>query len=913
MTQGKKPFATSLGPSAQALSGDFPRVSAFRPNSVAEAVANKLVQSPIPTRANDRTAAAPAGMLINTIANKTAANVNDAENMMQLLPDLELAKQVLISSILSPNDMMSTELAFNSTADDLGEIKGALLKELSGFFKDTYKIETQMPRMLEEILFRSGAFPIAVLPESSIDDAINSNSRVSQEVFNSEFVSTHGGVQPRHYGVLGNSTAFNSDGVLNRMTFGGIEFGLEKLSSSQGDYNYDGRVANYPLYVTDNINLLKYPMIREKMREDRIQDAYAVRGIAMEARRDKMGEEADASLYRPRSFLFNPVLTIKTLSQLDKPTVGHPMTMNLPTESIIPIHVPSSPSEHVGYFIVQDRYGSPVRVAQTHDYFADLNLQATSIREMSGQLLAQTRRASEGRKPANEFLVEQAVQMYTEVIEADLKSRLQNGLLGEEVTISKPTEIYRVMFARACQGMLTQLVFVPTSLMTYMAFDYNDFGVGRSLVEATKILGSIRAMLLFANTMSAIKNSVNHVELGIELDPADPDPDRTVEFMVHEFAKTRMAAYPIGAANPLDIINYLQNAGIQVTTSGHPGYPETKVSIEDKGANRVKVDTELSDELMRRHLMALGMAPETVEMSMNVDFAAQVISSNVLLAKRAMLYQQQFCAFLSDHITKYTVNSQILMDKLRKIIEDNREQVPILKNPKLGVDKVILYFLSTIELSLPKPDLSQLEMQQTAFENYSKALDTVLPAWVSSEMFDSSIMGELGQSVQTTVAILKAYYQRKWLQNNNVMPELFELVTLSENEGEGFDLLQQHEAYMKGLSSSLKDFMTNALQNMARNDKYLNKIKELTGAEDSGGDTGGGEDTGGGDEGGGDGMDDMFGDTGDEEGEGTGDTGEDTGGEDTGAADEGEAAGGEEEPAPEEDTAKDEGEDKEEK
>lgn len=842
----KNPFNNSLAPDPSALGGVHPRVKPFKANSIAEAVSSKLVESMFPTTmTREGSTITPPNMLVGQVANKTAANVNDSENMMQLLPDLELAKQVLISSILSPNDMMSTELTFNSVADDLGDIKSAMVNEIKEYFLNTYKIEPMLPKMLEEILFRQGSYPVVVLPESSIDEAINSTSRVSSESLRGTFTMEG---YPSNHGVLGNSTAFDANGIKvdNHEDVRFNMVGLESRSVPENARHYDGRVASgkLPVYVSDNFDILKMPMLRDKIRQDRLQDVYSLKSIGMEARREEMiiGER-DSTLYRPRSFQYMPILTMKTLSQLDKPTVGHPLTMTPPAESIIPVHAPSTPGEHVGYFIVVDRHGNPVRATQTHDYFADLSFNANNLKEMSSQLLAQTRRASEGRNMQNDFIFDQAVQLYTEVIEADLISRLKNGIDDGDIRISKPTEIFRVMFARACAKMQTQLIYIPTTLMTYMAFDYNDFGVGKSLLEATKILGSIRAMLLFANTMASIKNSVNHVSVGIELDPADPDPDRTVEFLMHEYGKTRQAAYPIGASNPLDIINYLQNAGIQVETSGHPAYPETKVNIEDKQTNHTKVDTELSDELKKRHLMAIGIAPETVDLSMNVEFATSVVSSNILLAKRAMIYGVQFTAFLTDFIKKYTVNSQVLMDKLRAIIEDNRKQIPLLKDSKIGTDKAVLYFIESLECTLPKPDLSQLEIQQAAFENYTKALDMVLPAFVSTEMFESSTMGEVGNSVQVTIAILKAHYQRKWLQNNNVLPELFELVTFSENDGEAFNLLEQHQAYMEGISKSLLDFMKRAIKTSAKNDEALNKVKESVGGggESGGGESGGGE------------------------------------------------------------------------
>ena len=844
-----KPIQTAL---TQPIGSKHPKLSGFKSTSLSDAIASKLVEgintSPRSYDGNSRTIATPQH-LVTQVANKTATNVVDSENMMQLLPDLELAKQVLVSSILSPNDLISTALTYGSSADDLGEVKGLLVDVIKDYFENSYKIKTLLPRMLEEALFTKGAYPVAVIPESSIDEAINSTGRVTLESLKDELTANDELV---NYGILGNAKSQATSGKLN--------FGLESYDTRTP---YIAEVPNLHLSVTDNISVLKFPRLHEKLVADRVQDAYAKKQMSMELYSSTKPdtEVARESLYRPRNFNFTPVLTVKTLSQLEKPTVGHPLVMTLPTESVIPVHVPSAPEEHIGYFVVIDKHGNPVRASSTQDFYADLSYNTGAIRDMSSQLLAQTRRASEGRKQNSSdeiALLDEAMQMYTDVVENDLLSRLQNGVYGENVKVSRPTEIYRMMFARACSRMMTQLVFIPQSLMTYIAFDYNSYGVGKSLLESTKILGSIRAMLLFANTVAAIKNSVNHVAVNIELDPADPSPDRTVEFLMGEYAKTRQASYPIGASSPVDIVNYLQNAGVEVVTSGHPGYPETKVTVEDKQASHTKVDTDLDEMLKKRQLMSVGMAPETVDLSMNVDFATSVVSSNVLLAKRAMVYQVVFTSHLVDHMQKFTCNSKVLMDALREIIDNNRN---LLTQTKASTDSIAMYFINSLTLSLPEPDLAQVEMQMAAFENYTKGLDATLPAFVSSEMFDSSLMGDVANAIPQTIAILKAQFQRQWLQSNNVMPELFKLITFSDEDGPAFDMLKEHDHYMLGLQKSLLEFMRKSIATATASDKALNAVRDAVGADEDagGGDDSGGDDSGGGDDGGDDtGSDDDF-------------------------------------------------------
>ena len=182
------------------------------------------------------------------------------------------------------------------------------------------------------------------------------------------------------------------------------------------------------------------------------------------------------------------------------------------------------------------------------------------------------------------------------------------------------------------------------------------------------------------------------------------------------------------------------------------------------------------------------------------------------------------------------------MDALREIIDNNRN---LLTQTKASTDSIAMYFINSLTLSLPEPDLAQVEMQMAAFENYTKGLDATLPAFVSSEMFDSSLMGDVANAIPQTIAILKAQFQRQWLQSNNVMPELFKLITFSDEDGPAFDLLKEHDHYMLGIQKSLLEFMRKSIATATASDKALENVRNAVGAdEDAGGGDDGGDDTG---------------------------------------------------------------------
>jgi hypothetical protein len=839
-----------------------PRLMAFRNDEITKAITSKLVDAQLPrplNRDGNYQTPQPNSELVWNVTDKTANNIADNRNMMQLLPDIELAKQILINSILSPNDMLSCELTFNCEAELLGEVQGPMLQIIEDFFKKSYGIEQLMPVMLEDILFKTGSYPMAIVPESAIDDAINSPERVNVATFESIRGEFGDGTNVRSTGILGS----NAKAVTERNAY---SVGLENLRPGQLQAPTDTNVGHdvYMLRVTDNPNVMKQPLLMQKIATDRIRDKMDLRQISTENREQKKTTDAQlrASLFRSRTYINTPVVQLKPKSLLDKATVGHPMVMTLPAEAVIPVHTPGNPDEHVGYFVLLDQTGNPLNKAIISDYYTDLATNINQNKDLASQLLNTTRRAIEGRKPGDSQMldIDSATQLYMDVVEQDLMQRLRNGVYGDNVAIAKPQEVYRIMLARACAKMYTQLLYVPAQVMTYMAFEFNKHGVGMSLLENTKIIGSLRAMTLFANTMAGIKNSVGHVELNIELDPNDPDPGDTIEKLMHEYVKTRQAAYPIGASNPLDIVNYLQAAGVEVTTTGHPGWPTTKMSVNDKQTNRPKVDTDLEDSLRKRHLMSLGVAPETVELSMGADFATSIIQSNLLLAKRALVMGKKFTFQLTDFIKKFTLNSQILMDLLKGEIEKHKDLIEQLDpQKKYGTEGLVIYFISLLEVSLPEPNLKGLAMQLEAFDEYNKALDACIPAFISQDIFDATNVGELSNTMGSTIAVIKAYFQRKWLRENNVLPELFEMMSHTEDDDHAFDLLESHKEHMDSIGRSILSYMKAALESKQKFDAEVLKMNggetlpDTGGAAPSGGggDSGTGSDEfGGGDEGG---------------------------------------------------------------
>ena len=128
--------------------------------------------------------------------------------------------------------------------------------------------------MLRDMLFETGSYAVAVIPENSIDEAINGTDRVTFESL-SDHINADGGV--KSLGLLGPAIKARPTAVRSA---GGLA--MEGLNDFNPESNIDGRVTlegimqgkvETYLTVTDNHTLLKIPQINQKIREQRIKSS----------------------------------------------------------------------------------------------------------------------------------------------------------------------------------------------------------------------------------------------------------------------------------------------------------------------------------------------------------------------------------------------------------------------------------------------------------------------------------------------------------------------------------------------------------------------------------------------------------------------------------------------------------------
>lgn len=780
-----------------------------------------------------------------TISADISEKANDSESIMQLFPEMELGAQILVSSIISPKDMSGGDVIYTAPNGLMPpDVIATLISKTREYLDTSCNIKTLLPKILREILFNSGSYPIVVIPESSIDDIINGTSRISTESF-SEFIEPNGA--GKSLGILG------SPGEPVKIS----RTALESFREYKKSDNYQNqltvtkedktRVAleQANLFITDNVFILKLPTASSRVKQGQINSVFDKyrSSLSMESFKTKTTKLTDAQMqalvYKSRSRDHQAIVRVKTKEQASRETVGKPLIMRLPSESVIPVHVPGDEEKHIGFFVLVDMEGNPLNRNTTSNHFGDLQTKLNSSNNSMGTYLLSKANSSMVGNGTKTLTVNNAAKLYTNIVESDLNERLRNGVYGNNVTLARNDEVYRIMLARALSNQYTQMLYIPAELMTYFAYKYDSNGVGKSLLDDMRILNSLRAMMMFSRVMASLKNSIGRTEVKLKLDEDDPDPNKTIETAIHEISKTRQQYFPLGMNSPTDLVDWIQRSGFEYSFEGHPKIPDMNIGFNEKSSNFPKPDTELDDELKKRSIMGIGLSPEMVDNGFGSEFAVNVVSNNLLLAKRVTQIQESFSPQLTNYARTILKNDGTMVVTIRGIITENYDKIKnnIESDEKLKgledsliIDFLVNNYLATFELSLPQPNSVTIENQMTAFKMYSEGLDLALDAWINSDILNESMAGEVAKYGDNIKGIIKGYYLRKWMADNNVFNELTELTTKDENGSPGIDLMQVQSQHITGLVRSAVNLIKGSAGMAAAANKDINTITDEQGS-----------------------------------------------------------------------------------
>lgn len=823
---------------------------------------------------------------------KSIERIRDNRNILELLPDTKLALEIIIGTMLAPKDMSRPTLTYKLDTRTFDHRAAVLSNYIADYFKNTYKLEGKLEEMLWDILGNTGSYPIAVLPETAVDYMINSNAKVTLESIKVNIYENSNMLPPMGY------VGYSADNAVSMEEMSLLDFVQSATRVSPTKPSMESLTLGdscLNLTVIDNFDSLKIPLLKNKisrqassdaiakaratvnrvgLQEHRVASVESIRVVnPSETRRTEKEKRDLAEMYPDRQFVSTPILRVRTRDTLQKDTVGHPLILKIPTEACIPVYSPNDTREHIGYFVAIDPAGNPVRLSELDNLYRMLQTSSNAVVGGAGVMSYLLQSTSNMNSPSNLDVSKmsmaeglgRASYIYQELVEKQLLERIAMGSVGTGYSLGNLETPMLMMMARSLAGKHTQLLYVPADVLSYLAVSYDEYGLGKTLLDDSKMLAALRSMNMVVNSIASSKNAITKRVLDVALDPAEKNPQKALKVIVQEYIKGTQGEYPL-TNNPVDQINYLQMAGVQVKTQDHPRLPSTNIGVDYIDNQYKPIDVTYDDWLKKLHMQGIGISPEIIEGAGSADFATQTILANALTARRIDLLSGKFSESLSEFIRTYVYNSAILMNDLIELIKTNGIRLQKENGVELPPEEVIVYVLRALQVELPSADTTKVKEQKEAFDNQSDFYEEALKHFFSEEWLSEEEIGRLGgmETIGRTVKYMKAHFMRKWMKSNGVVTELFDIIAVDKNGKPMIDFAAEKNSHMEGIAK--------AIMPMVKADmKRSGDINAQLDAFEKGLDNPPGESEGGG----GDyGSSDYSSDTGDDPGLG-GDTGDD--------------------------------------
>ena len=699
----------------------------------------------------------------------------DTEAILKLAPEIRKAKHILVSSILSPNDLQEGTLGFRVEVPELTQPTcDKIAKRLCDYFNNDFKINNKLAKYIGEALFGAGAFPILILPHRNLQSLIKDAKLILSEerltmlnVDTTELVSTlsNATIYPRksskYYKLNDRKTTVDT---ITKNTFIACESYIDsynttiaqKRSSITRDLN-----VRVPSSISKKSCLVSLEKITESMINDlesgdfiKFTDNPQIIRIGhdvLDKKKKEMKETIEKYLTDTTPYKTEPALSI--IDKEEKDPIGHPLYIELSAESCIPVCIPGYKDKHIGYFIICDENGTPVQMSRTlYENWYDSAGATQSITAMYGtnSPLDLLKNIDQGRYNIAKTM---SHTVFNQVLDKYLSDHLSDiGFDGAHV--SKIDSISTCMFYRLLTKKRTQILFVPDSLITYYCFEYRDDGTGKNKIEDVMWILSLRTTFLVASIMAMANDAIDHKQIQLTLAKQTENVEQLIEQIAYAYIEKHRMRFNV---NPNEISRDIAAQALSIVPTNYPGLDNFSISDpETKRSETNKADSDFLDRLTDLVKDYLGVPSSILDKVDNdEEFATAIVSKNLFFGKEILNYQ----SILSEHNDKIIRNYTLFSSKLKKeiltIVNDNLniDNVKLDDGSYIDKNQDLLYkkIVDGITTFLPTPSIAVDKAQYAEISEYINSTNGLVDA-----LYPSEILGNVSDDASSALDIIKA-------------------------------------------------------------------------------------------------------------------------------------------------------------
>lgn len=742
-------------------------------------------------------------------AKRSARQSRSNEMLFTLTPELKQARRILVSSILSPNDIQTG--AANIVCDDKTlsaeqNLKiGTLLTE---FFNEKLKLGTRLGEWIGDVLFESGAKAVVVMPKEELRTIARAGAKSSPSKFK-------GSNEAFTFSDFSISTEHLSDLELQSEMFqvvDGLRQSLEALKPTLGGTaksNPDKDRIDVAAIVDYSRNFIVKMLETGPGRVTAPAVVHDPMELQKVARSQRENQTQIAAKYFANLFSHDPAATDNAWMLEASKRLGNgdePFLVELPAESVIPVCVKGSSSTHLGYFVLLDENGDPIVPSEDASDITILTSQTLTKQAASSYLSSSTTVPTWGvLGSSDKNKLECLSAAFGIAVKHLMKQSLKrNGIIS--VDVGPYNAISNCIFFNMMANNKVKLLYIPEPMMIYYAFDYHKDGTGKSLIEGIEYVLSLRSTLFVAYVMSVIQSAVVHRTVKVDVD------DKNVEFesMIHMIREMMVAKDVLPFDNnPSAISRNLANRHISIIPKNIKGIPGGFEIEKDLTVGRsASINADVLDLFNNMWMSGVSIPHNLFNALGENEYMRSIAVNNLYFSNDIRVYQSKLEDPNARLVRNYTAASTFLREEIRRIVrpesvkKQTEDEPDALKRSTPGevsvkadgktpdtdtdeqVDTAVLRAILSLRIALPLPNITVSKAQFEELIAYIDSLDKVLDAQVSEDMYN--VQGaNLTDTIKQIRALIKSTLVRQFIARMGLsvcdIPPLDELIR--KNDG----------------------------------------------------------------------------------------------------------------------------------
>ena len=773
-------------------------------------------------KSRDRLTEANISETLTSISSSTRKSIDELKNLRILAPEIDLAKSIIVSSIISPLEMQTDSIVVKVDHPGLDEdLNAAISTKLTDFFNKEYGLGPKLAEWLGCAGFEEGAKPILVLPKNQIDvlnlvgdkwdketlkkfneaKVINQNGNIGSMEGLADFAH-HPLRQGKTKGVEASSES--NDPELDALEipdcFSNIESSMESFAKVNLEKMHAGKEfvateskSSKTAKLSTSDQLAKaltkgaFKLLRTVENGDAVVVTKDIRAIArgetnLNNKLDELTRDAMkfVSGYDPSNKDSGiPDIPVMTISDTIKTgNKDMPVVIELPCDAVIPVCAPRDNKNHIGYYVLVDENGLPCRGSYMYN--------GGVTPEASNRLAMNAAKSVYGGVTINTFnsagitdadTLNQMSQVFAVAVNHLLDAKLKkDGLLGLDIHMHEA--VGKCLFFNLLSKNKIKFVFVPAPMMVYYRFDHRPDGTGKTFLEDIAYLLALRVTLTIAKMMAQVDNATKHRRIEVNIDEKQQNVIGALEQVRHAWLNKKAPQF---TTDPATAAESIINQHLSIVPKGLVGNTDDlNITTETQYGQSQVPDDGFLDVINNWIGIGLKVPPSVLNQLSEAEYSRSVATSNLFFSNNVRAWQNIIKPYNKKFLMNYILANDQLLGEIREMIageksgkrtetktdiieaekDDANEVTSQTPNDDDTVETALHRVINTVELVLPPPNMATSKAHFEEINSQIDIIDKLLESIYNDDVASNDDVKNLMASVR---AITKAKLLRDFL------------------------------------------------------------------------------------------------------------------------------------------------------